>query len=176
MRRLIASAIVTLDGHCEGPRGELVRPPWSRELGDESLATLDRCDTLLYGRVGFERARAFWQRADVAEVPMARLLARYPKLVCSTTLHDPGWNARVLRDPIAELSEILRAPGRDIVVFGSPTLLATLWPLVDELRMIVVPQQLPSGRAWLPSEHAGLTLYDTRELAGGAVVRCYRRA
>lgn len=60
VRRL--SAIVSRDGDCEDATGELVRPPWSKELGDEALATLERCDTLLYGRVGFERARAFSQR------------------------------------------------------------------------------------------------------------------
>ena len=64
---LIASAIVSRDGFCCDAHGALPPVPWSRALGDESLATLDRCSGLLYGRVTFERDRAFWTRPAIAD-------------------------------------------------------------------------------------------------------------
>lgn len=173
MRRLIACATVSRDGCCEDARGRPIHPAWSRALGDEWMQTLERCDALLYGRVTFEHDRAFWRRADLVDLPTARLLARYPKLVASRTLPDAlDWNTRVLRDPLAELPAHLRAPGKDVALFGSPTLLAAIAPLVDELRIVMTSEPAPGGRRWLPD---GLErpLRDTRELGGGTVLHCY---
>ena len=51
-----------------------------------------------------------------------------PKLVASTTLHEPlEWNARLIEGDIAEaVAKLKRDDGGEILMYGSPTLMRNL--------------------------------------------------
>jgi dihydrofolate reductase len=75
------------------------------------------------------------------------------KLVFSRTLKDVTWkNARVLRelDP-REIETIKRQPGKDMMVFGSASIVSRLTQhgLIDEYQLLVCPVFIGRGRPLL---------------------------
>jgi dihydrofolate reductase len=72
-----------------------------------------------------------------------------PKIVVSKTLRDPAWtNSTVLDGDLREGVEALKQQYENILVAGSGTLVRGLLDLglVDELRLMVYPTVLGSGR------------------------------
>jgi dihydrofolate reductase len=112
---------------------------------DEALAA----DALLLGRKTYEGFAEAWpSRTD--EVGFADKMNTMRKFVVSTTLDEPEWtNSTVIKgDVAAEVSRLKQEPGQDLLVYGSGQLLDTLLQhdLVDELRLMVFPVVLGSGK------------------------------
>jgi dihydrofolate reductase len=188
VRRIIASMLTTVDGYFEGPDREFVPPPWNEQLTRYSDDITSECDTIIYGRISFEMNKAYWQQAetdpssDAAKLPFAHKMNSLRKLVFSRTLPDePGWNARVIRElRVDEMEAIKRQPGKDMVMFGSAQLLASLMAhdLVDEYRFIVNPLLLGAGAPLFRGGHARLPLelVSCQALDNGVLMVRYRRA
>ena len=105
-----------------------------------------------------------------------------PKYVVSSTLTDATWNnSTILRGDLSEEVERLRrdVPG-SILVAGSGTLVGGLLArgLVDELRLMVFPVVLGSGRRLFTDtpQPAAMALAGTQTVGDGIVVLTYRRA
>ena len=104
-----------------------------------------------------------------------------PKYVVSTTLDKVEWNnSRLIKDNIAEeVNKLKQQSGQDILVSGSGELVRTLMKhgLVDELRLMVFPDVLGSGRR-LFAENGGemtvMSLADSRIFGSGVVPLSYR--
>jgi dihydrofolate reductase len=109
------------------------------ELGWQGRAA----DAFLTGRVTFEQFRAYWPHQADDPTGISDYLNRVQKYVVSATLAEPGWEpTAVLRGPLREeITALKSAPGRDIVVTGSITLVHALIAagLVDEYRLFVYP-------------------------------------
>lgn len=113
---------------------------------------------------------------------IARRMTSLPKVVVSTTLTTPGWqNVRVVGEKVAEAIAAMKeagGDGKDLAVFGSSTLTASLLAagLVDEVRVIVLPVVLGGGSTLL----AGIDRRTTLELVrsttfrSGKLLVCYR--
>src|SRR6185295_14140488 len=107
MAKLVFSNLVSLDGYCAGPGGDLSRLPMGPVFDDHNVELLRSAGTLLFGRVTFGMFQAFWPQVekDPAAGPVlaeiAALNARMDKLVVSDTLRLPAqapWNdAEVVR-------------------------------------------------------------------------------
>ena len=72
-----------------------------------------------------------------------------PKFVATTTLGSLEWNATALKgDVAAAVAALKRQEGRNLLVYGSGTFVQTLLRhgLVDELRLMVYPLVLGSGK------------------------------
>ena len=70
------------------------------------------------------------------------------KVVVSRTLQESGWeNSRTARDLEAEVKALRDAPGRDILVINSASIIQALLRagLIDDLRFAVVPVLLGGG-------------------------------
>jgi predicted dithiol-disulfide oxidoreductase (DUF899 family)/dihydrofolate reductase len=84
-----------------------------------------------------------------SEVAYARLAAKTPHIVLSTTLTSVSWppTAQVIRD-VAELRTLKSQPGKNMYVVGGATLVASLLNenLIDELRLIIHPIVLGKGQ------------------------------
>jgi dihydrofolate reductase len=76
------------------------------------------------------------------------------------------------------VTELKERPGKDIAVFGSSNLTASLLDqnLVDELRVMVHPVLLGSGHSLLAglSRRVHLELQRTTTFRSGNVLLCYR--
>ena len=104
-----------------------------------------------------------------------------PKYVVSSTLKDPEWtNSTVIDGDLADaVARIKEEHDGDIVVHGSVQLAQALLEndLVDELRLMVFPVVLGSGkRLWgETSDKKGLKLVDSKVVGDGVAILVYGR-
>ena len=150
MSRIVVSQFVTLDGVFEDPGGSegIERGGWAFrfERGEEGdrfkLDEVMGADGLLLGRVTYEGFAAAWpSRTD--EFGFADKFNGMPKYVVSSTLSDPEWN----NTHVVTLDELPGLEG-ELLVNGSGQLVQALLErgLVDELRLMVFPTLLGTGR------------------------------
>jgi dihydrofolate reductase len=99
-----------------------------------------------------------------------------PKYVVSSTLENPEWtNSTVIDgDVVAEVAKLREGPDGDIVVHGSVQLVQALieHDLVDELRLMVFPVVLGSGKRLFgdPGEKKKLRLVDSKTVGDDGVL------
>jgi dihydrofolate reductase len=146
--RIVVSQFVTLDGVFEDPGGSegVDRGGWAFrfERGEEGdrfkLDEVMASDGLLLGRVTYAGFAAAWPER---EGEFADKFNGMPKYVVSTTLTDPEWN----NTRVVTLDEIRGLEG-ELLVNGSGQLVQALLErgLVDELRLMVFPTVLGTGR------------------------------
>jgi dihydrofolate reductase len=157
MRKLVVTEFITLDGVVEDPGGSEghERGGWAFqfERGDEGnkfkLDELMEADIQLLGRKTYEGFAAAWpERTD--DVGFAERMNTMRKVVVSSTLENPEWNNStvIAGDVAAEVQRLKEEDGGDILVAGSVQLVQELVErdLVDELRLMVFPAVLGSGK------------------------------
>ena len=182
VRKLIIWNLVTVDGFFEGPEsGDLAfhKEAWGPALESFIKEQLNSVGAILFGRVTYEGMAAFWP-TQTGEV--ASFMNSVPKFVFSRTLTKVDWrNARLVKgDPGTEVVKLKHAEGRDLFVFGSANLSASLIAsgLVDEYRLCVTPIVLGRGNPMFKatSKMAKLRLLEARTLDGGCVILRYEPA
>jgi dihydrofolate reductase len=184
MRQLFAFNMVSLDGYFAGPKGELDWHTVDAEFNAFAAEQTGSADMLLFGRVTYEMMAGFWPRPEAiaADPAVAGLMNRLPKLVFSRTLAKAEWNnTRLVKDHVGEeILKLKQQPGRDLALFGSANLLATLMRLnlVDEHRLMVNPVVLGSGQPLFrrSSDRLKLKLVNYRTFKNGNVLLCYQAA
>ena len=185
MGRIVVTEFISLDGVVEDPGGteDFKYGGWSFEFSrgeegdkfklDETLAS----DALLLGRVTYEGFAEAWPQRDGE---FADKFNQMPKHVVSKTLSDPEWsNSTVIDGDIGEAVEELRSKyDRDIVVHGSVQLVQELLErdLVDELRLMVFPVVLGSGKRLFgeTSDRKTLALTDSKTVGDGVAILTFR--
>jgi dihydrofolate reductase len=131
------------------------------------------------GRVTYEGFAAAWPTRDGE---FADKFNGMPKYVVSSTLEEPEWNnSTVLKGDVAEeVAKLKRKHDGDIVVHGSAQLVQTLLDqnLVDELRLMVFPVVLGSGKRLFgeTSDKKPLRLVSSRIVGDGVAIIVYERA
>jgi dihydrofolate reductase len=109
-----------------GPHGEL---EWNVAYFDEEMEAfvneqLENADTLLFGRVTYQRFAQYWPTAGVKDDPdHAAKMNSLPKIVFSKTLEKAAWNnSRIVRDNVVEeIARLKQQAGKNLVLDGSPT-------------------------------------------------------
>ena len=187
MGRIVVTEFVSLDGVMEDPGGaeDYRHGGWTFEIerGEEGdrfklEETLDT-EALLLGRVTYEGFAAAW---PTREGEFADKLNSMPKYVVSSTLGDPEWsNSTVLKgDIVEEVPRLRREFEGDVVVHGSAQLVQTLMEndLVDELRLMVFPVVLGSGKRLFgkTSDKKRLRLVDSKMVGDGVAILTYSPA
>src|SRR5260221_11166971 len=149
MSKLIMWNLMTLDGFFDGAENWALdwhQYAWGEELERMSIEQLRAADMLLFGRVKYEGMAACWK---TAEGEVATYMNSLPKAVFSRTLDKVDWqNTKLLKGDVKkEVEELKRAGEKNIFVFGSGGLSATLLEegLYDEYRLSLVPVVLESG-------------------------------
>lgn len=180
MRRLIMWNLVTLDGYFEGPKSwdiDWFDSVWGDELERYSLEQLSFADTLIFGRVTYEGMAGYWSTATGA---IADFMNSVSKIVFSRTLENATWNnTRLVKEGVGEeVARLKQQPGKDMFVFGSADLSATLMRqgLFDEYRLCITPVVLGGGNPLFKSsaDRLKLELLDARPLKSGGVIIRYR--
>ncbi len=187
MGRIVVTEFVSLDGVMEDPGGaeDFQHGGWSFEFsrGEEGdkfkLDEAFESEALLLGRVTYEGFAAAWPSR---EGEFADKFNTMPKYVVSSTLEEPEWNnTTVLQgDVVEEVSKLKQAVDGDIVVHGSARLVQTLveHDLVDELRLMVFPVVLGSGKRLFgdTSDKKPLGLADSKIVGDGVAILTYQPA
>ena len=180
MPKLVMWNLMTLDGYFEGAEPwslDFHEEVWGEELERLSLEQLRSAGALLFGRRTYEGMARHW---TTATGEIADLMNAMPKVVFSRTLERAEWqNSRLVsQDAAVEVAALRRAPGKDLYVFGSAELSATLLDegLFDELRIGVAPVLLGAGTPLFKGSaaRARLELIESRPLASGCVLLFYR--
>jgi dihydrofolate reductase len=187
MGRIVVTEFISLDGVIEDPGGaeDYKYGGWSFEFsrGDDGDKfkldeTMD-AEALLLGRRTYEGFAAAWPSREGEFADKFNNMAKY---VVSSTLKDPEWaNSTVLGDDlVAEVSRLREELDGDIVVAGSAQLVQALVEhgLVDELRLMVFPVVLGSGKRLFgeTSDKKGLRLADSKIVGDGVAILIYEPA
>ena len=187
MGRIVVTEFVSLDGVMEDPGGaeDFEHGGWSFETnrGEEGdkfkLDETVDSEALLLGRVTYEGFAAAWPSR---EGEFADKFNNMPKYVVSSTLDKAEWtNSTVLDGDVVEAVKKLRQEVEgDIVVHGSIQLAQTLLEhdLVDELRLMVFPVVLGSGKRLFgeTTDKKPMRLVDSKAVGDGVAILVYRPA
>ena len=206
MRRIVAFDRVSADGYFCGPDGQLdwvvPDPEIDKAAGAdiEKAAADDRpgSGTILFGRRTYDMFESFWPKAldESSTSPdphqagrhapelraMAVFINEAEKIVFSRTRKEVTWkNSRLVRrfDP-REIEDLKTQPGKDMLVFGSGTIVSLLTEhgLVDEYQFIVGPLLLGRGRSLVSGvpKSLRLELKQAKEYSSGNVMLRYTRS
>jgi dihydrofolate reductase len=182
MRKVIMWNMLTLDGFFEGPESwdiDWHEYVWGDELEQFSLQQLKSVGALLFGRVTYEGMAAYWTSAT-GEI--ADFMNSIPKVVFSKTMERTDWNnSRLVKTSAEEeVARLKRQPGRDLFIFGSANLTASLTRqgLIDEYRLGLNPLVLGDGNPLFKQspDRMKLKLLEARPLKSGVVILRYERA
>jgi dihydrofolate reductase len=187
MGRIVVTEFVSLDGVMEDPGGaeDYRHGGWTFKFdrgADGDKFKLDEAmgaQALLLGRKTYEGFAAAWpsMQGDFADK-----FNNMPKYVVSSTLSEPAWkNSTVLGgDVVAEVAELKDSLAGEISVHGSAQLAQTLLEhgLVDELRLMVFPVVLGSGKRLFAAgeEKKTLRLSSSKTVGEGIAILIYEPA
>jgi len=188
MGRIVVTEFVSLDGVIEAPGGgeDYKHGGWAfaSERGPEGdkfkLDELVEAEAQLLGRRTYEGFAAAWPTMK-DEAGFAEKMNSMPKYVVSSTLSDPEWeNTTVLSgDFVADIERVKDEVDGVILVAGSAQLVQGLLEhgLVDELRLMVFPVVLGSGKRLFGAgeEKLPLKLAGSRTVGDGIAILTYER-
>jgi len=186
---MIAALQVSLDGFTQGPNGE---KDWVDSWAD-AIQLIPDVDAFVLGAGMYPGYGEYWKAihdnpgailpfddriASEREVAYARLAAKTPHIVLSTTLESVSWpTARIVRD-LKELRTLKGQAGKNMYVVGGATLVASLLNegLIDELRLIVHPIVLGKGQGLFSGvdKRLSLDLVEAKPIGSGKLIVTYR--
>src|SRR5689334_5530726 len=155
MRKIISFMHISLDGFVAGPNGEMDWIKVDEEIFDYVGKRISESDTALYGRVTYQMMENYWPTA--ADKPTAtrhdiehsKWYGKARKIVLSKTMKEEGLtNTKIISNNLSDrINEIKQQPGKDILLFGSPTATHSLIQLnlIDGYWLFVNPIILGRG-------------------------------
>jgi dihydrofolate reductase len=182
MRKLIVFNNVTLDGYFTDANGDM---SWAHKLDPEWKAFIQENAAgggeLLFGRITYELMASYWPTpyAMKNDPMIAQGMNTLPKVVFSRTLDEASWNnTKLVKSGLLdEIRKMKRAPGKDMVIFGSGNLVSQLAEegLIDEYQIVVHPVVLGKGRTMFEGVKKKLPvkLTKTRIFGNGNVLLWY---
>lgn len=187
MRKLIFFMHSSLDGYVAGTNGEMNWIKHDEALFDFVGTMTEKADTALYGKNTFQMMEGYWPTA--ADQPNASKhdkehAAWYKavhKIVLSTSLNESQFkNTKVISKNIAEeITAIKEAPGKNILIFGSPAASHSLLDLglIDEFWIFMNPILLGKGMPLFKNIHTqiNLRLVESKTFACGVIALHYEK-
>ena len=146
MRKVVAYILVSVDGVAEDPEQFVFHfdKVMEANLGEVIKAQ----DAVLLGRKMYEEWSDYWPKSD--DQPFADFINNVQKYVATATPLTRKWtNAEAIQGPVEDFVRELQAgEGGDIGVHGSISLTQSLLAagLVDDVRLVVAPRVVGSGR------------------------------
>jgi dihydrofolate reductase len=184
---------MSLDGVVQAPGGPdedtdgaFAHGGWSHPyfdpevMGAAIFGGMDSVDALLYGRRTWQGMASAWP--ERAGDPYADRMNSIKKYVVSDTLtaNDLTWNnSEMIRGTgaIETIANLRAQPGRDLLIWGSPTLVRSLLAagLMDQLQLMIEPILLGGGKRIFPEDGAArpLRLVSAQTASTGVQVCTY---
>lgn len=187
MRKLVLFMHTSLDGFVAGPNGEMDWIIVDEEMFDYAGERTNEADTALYGRVTYQMMESYWPTA--ADQPTAtkhdiehsRWYNKVTKVVLSRTMKGADLrNTKVISDNLSnEITQLKQAAGRDILMFGSPSVARSLMQdgLIDDYWLFVNPILLGQGIPLFKGikDKTKLKLLKTNPFSSGVVCLHYEK-
>jgi dihydrofolate reductase len=146
MRKVVAYMLVSIDGVAEDPDQFLFQFDEVMEANLRDVIATQ--DTVLLGRKMYEEWSKYWPESD--DQPFANFINNVRKYVATSTPMTDQWaHAEPIEGPVNDfVRELKTGEGLDIGVHGSISLTQSLLAagLVDEVRLLVAPRVVGSGR------------------------------
>jgi dihydrofolate reductase len=185
MRKLILKMAITIDG-VVAPENPKVFDHTDKDVWNDLFTTLESVDTILIGAAMHQEYLAHWKEAltkptSVEEGRYAEIAARTPHFVLSRTLRTVDWpNVSVLRGGVAGIADLKNQSGRDIILWGGPTVAAAAIEagVIDEYILVTHPAIAGRGRKLFDNvaETRRARHEDTKVFPSGIVILKYTGA
>ena len=203
MRKIIASAFVSLDGVMQAPGGPEEDPTggfkyggWTAPHWDDALSAamdevLAKPFDLLLGRKTYDIFAAYWpymKAGDASEAiedlagDVARLFNKATKYVATRSQATLSWqNSQSLgSDVVATLRDLKKGSGPALLVQGSSNFVQTLLAhdLIDEITLLTFPIALGKGKRFFGegARPGGFKLTKSVTSGTGVMVGRYERS
>ncbi len=187
MRKLGAFIQVSLDGYFAGPDGDISfahKDPNDSEWNSFVAGNAKDGGALVFGRITYEMMASYWPTPMAAQnnAAVAERMNAMPKFVFSRTLGKASWaNTTLLKgDLAAEIRKLKAAPGPDMAILGSGSIVAQLARerLIDGFQIVVCPLVLGGGKRLFDGvkDMLNLKLMQSRAFGNGSVLLCYAPA
>ncbi len=193
MRKIIASAKVSLDGVMQGEAGAQEDPSegfdlggWSVPYSDDKagaavlglVGTLAHPYDLLLGRKTYDIFARYWPHVP-ADNPIGPVFTKANKYVLTGGSETLQWaNSHRLRN-LDELRKVKAEDGPDIVLWGSSTLYPQLLDadLIDRLKLLICPIVLGKGKRLFGSTRFPFKaqLNECEVTSKGVIIATYER-
>jgi dihydrofolate reductase len=151
MRKVILSLATSLDGYLEGPNGEIDWMVFSEETGKALGEFLKEIDTILYGRVSYEKWGQYIPPEDAPsfEKEFYDKTSKMNKYVFSKSKGRFEGKATIVSSNIPDtINKLKQANGKHIWLYGGGNLITSFakFNLIDEFRIAVMPVILGEGK------------------------------
>lgn len=199
MRKIAASAFVSLDGVMQAPGGPEEDPTggfkyggWTASYWDDALsAAMDKALStpfdLLLGRKTYDIFAAHWPHVNTDDVSalegeIARLFNSVTKYVATHSPATLDWqNSQSLgSDVVATLRDLKKKDGPALLVQGSSDLVQTLLThdLIDEVMLLIFPLALGKGKRFFGdgTMPGAFKLTKSTVSASGVLIASYERS
>ncbi|MEI4481182.1 MULTISPECIES: dihydrofolate reductase family protein [unclassified Phyllobacterium] len=193
MRKIIATAFLSLDGIMQAPGGPEEDTDggfkyggwtfhyWDGIMGEVMDKAMATPFDLLLGRRTYDIFAAHWPRVEAGDLIGDKFNAA-TKYVATSSPDTLTWKNTVALDP--NITEAVRklgqSDGADILIQGSSQLVHALLAddLIDELNLWVFPIVLGKGKAFFSAEAkpGALKLVGSKASTTGVVINTYHRA
>ena len=190
MRKVLATAFVSLDGVMQAPGGPEEDPTggfqfggWTFSYWDDAIAQVmggifSQPYELLLGRKTYEIFAAHWPHAK--DDPFAEALTNVRKYVATSSRAPLTWkNSVAIYDVPKEIAQLKREDGPTLMTQGSSQLLQTLLKhdLVDRFTLLIYPVVLGKGKRLFGAGAlpGALKLVDSKASPSGVTINTYER-
>jgi dihydrofolate reductase len=185
MRELTLIVQTSLDGFVAGPKGEFDNFIGGEENLEFVCSVTEDADAVLSGRVSYQMLESAWPTAaskpDATknEIKYSKWYNAASKFVLSKTLKgkDSGNTFIISKDLETEINAIKQQPGKNILIFGSPTAVHSLFELnlIDSFWIIVHPVIFGEGIPFFRGSKniTKLVLLASKQLSNGILCHKY---
>jgi len=185
MRELTLIVQTSLDGFVAGPNGEFDNFLGGEENLEFVCSLTDDADAALLGRVSYQLLNSYWPAAankpgaTKYEIKYSQWYNAVPKYVLSNTLqvNHSGKTLVISENIETEINHIKQQPGKNILIFGSPTAARYLFELnlLDSFWIIVHPVIFGQGIPFFGNRETkiNLELLASKQLSNGTFCHKY---
>lgn len=155
MRKVILFMATSLDGFTTDANGEIGWISTDGEMFDFAGQRTNEADTALYGRGTYQIMESYWPtaadqpNATKHDIEHSAWYNRVQKIIVSKTIKGADLkNATIIsRNLPTEIRKLKKGKGKEIILFGSPTLARSLMEknLIDDYWLFVNPILLGQG-------------------------------
>jgi dihydrofolate reductase len=151
MRKVVVYELLSLDGVAERP--DAFFADWDDAMGANLGEVIAAQDAVILGRRSYDEWAGFWPGSDIE--PFATFINGVAKYVATSTPLDRKWTNTTVVDGelVTFVQDLKNQPGADIGVHASISVAQALLAagVVDELKLVIAPTVVGSGRRLLDS-------------------------